>query len=110
VIPVKDLEVAVLDRTRAQPRKFARIGPYRLEALLGERGPSSPAPDADMAPEAEPDAHAPGAASSDGSPDDPTDPTDQVSGDVASLEDPVAPPVAPPPAEGGPGPGNGGTS
>ena len=38
VIPVKDLEVAVLDRTRAQPRKFARIGPYRLEALLGDRG------------------------------------------------------------------------
>ena len=39
VIPAKDLEVAVLDRTRAQPRKFVRIGPFRLEALLGDRGP-----------------------------------------------------------------------
>ena len=39
VIPVKDLEVAVLDRTRAQPRKFSRLRPDRLEALLGDRGP-----------------------------------------------------------------------
>src|SRR3954467_2446624 len=35
VIPVKDLEVAMLDRTRSQPRKFSRIGPNRLESLLG---------------------------------------------------------------------------
>lgn len=39
VIPVSDLEVAVLDRTRTQPRKFARIRPARLEELLGDRGP-----------------------------------------------------------------------
>ena len=44
VIPVKDLEVAVLDRTRAQPRKFSRIGPFRLEALLGDRGPTESNP------------------------------------------------------------------
>ncbi|WP_183092628.1 proteasome subunit alpha [Nocardioides stalactiti] len=44
VIPVGDLEVAVLDRSRSQPRKFARILPARLDALLGERGPSEPAP------------------------------------------------------------------
>jgi proteasome alpha subunit len=94
VIPVKDLEVAVLDRTRAQPRKFSRIGPYRLEALLGDRGAEQPMP-----PE---ETHAPGPASTDGGPDDPRDPTDQVSGDVEPLEDPVAPPpeaeppVAPP--------------
>ncbi len=90
VIPVKDLEVAVLDRTRAQPRKFARIGPYRLEALLGERGAEEPAP-----PE---ETHAPGPASTDAAPDDPGDPTDQVSGDVPPLDDPVAPdpPIAPP--------------
>ncbi len=37
VIPAGDLEVAVLDRTRAQPRKFSRLGPARLEALLGDR-------------------------------------------------------------------------
>src|SRR5688500_10361284 len=94
VIPVKDLEVAVLDRTRTRPRKFARIGPFRIEALLGDRGPTTPMPD----PPAE---HAPGPASSDGSPDDPRDPTDQTSGDVPPLEDPVnpEPPVAPPPTK-----------
>jgi len=46
VIPVSDLEVAVLDRTRIQPRKFARIPAARLEELLGERGPAVPASDA----------------------------------------------------------------
>ncbi len=40
VIPTEDLEVAVLDRTRSQPRKFSRIRPARLDALLGERGPA----------------------------------------------------------------------
>ena len=92
VIPVKDLEVAVLDRTRTRPRKFARIGPFRIEALLGDRGPTTPMPDA-------PAEHPPGAASSDATPDDPRDPTDQISGDVPPLEDPVnpEPPVAPPP-------------
>ena len=61
----------------------ARIGPYRLEALLGDRGAEQSNPAAE--------AHAPGTASTDASPDDPTDPTDQVSGDVEPLEDPVAP-------------------
>ncbi len=88
VIPVKDLEVAVLDRTRAQPRKFSRIGPFRLEALLGDRGPTESAP-----AHAE---HPPGTAATDATPDDPKDPTDQASGDVPPLQDPVAPPVAPP--------------
>jgi proteasome alpha subunit len=94
VIPLKDLEVAILDRTRTQPRKFARLSPARLEALLGERGPGVAAPS--QAGDA-----APGAASSDAHPDDPADPTDQVSGDVAPLEDPdtgeppTAPPIAP---------------
>ena len=44
VIPIESLEVAVLDRTRAQPRKFLRLGPGRLEPLLGERTPT-PVPD-----------------------------------------------------------------
>jgi proteasome alpha subunit len=44
VIPASDLEVAVLDRTRTQPRKFLRLVPARLEALLGDRGPTTPAP------------------------------------------------------------------
>ncbi len=90
VLPVKDLEVAILDRTRAQPRKFSRLGPYRLEAMLGDRGAEQPAP--------EEDTHPPGPASTDANPDDASDPTDQVSGDVRPLDDPVAPepPIAPP--------------
>jgi proteasome alpha subunit len=43
VIPASDLEVAVLDRTRTQPRKFLRLVPARLEALLGDRGAAAPA-------------------------------------------------------------------
>jgi proteasome alpha subunit len=45
VIPAGDLEVAVLDRSRSQPRKFSRLGPARLESLLGDRGPTEPRPE-----------------------------------------------------------------
>ncbi|KAA1429349.1 proteasome subunit alpha [Nocardioides antri] len=94
VIPVGDLEVAVLDRTRVQPRKFARIRPSRIETLLGERGPSEHA-----APEAGPDSPS-SVAPRHAAPttDDPADPTDQVSGNVPPLEDPDSgePPIAPP--------------
>ncbi|MEI2713154.1 MAG: proteasome subunit alpha [Nocardioides sp.] len=45
VIAADDLEVAVLDRTRTQPRKFVRLVGPRLQALLGERGPESPSPE-----------------------------------------------------------------
>ncbi len=45
VIPGTDLEVAVLDRTRSQPRKFVRLRPARLEELLGDRGPTAGAPE-----------------------------------------------------------------
>lgn len=82
VIPAGDLEVAVLDRTRPQPRKFARIRPDALEQMLGGRGPETPdqpSPE-DERPEAAPSAPAS---------DDPGDPTDTSSGDVAPLEDPV---------------------
>src|SRR3954454_7590454 len=44
VIPASALEVAVLDRTRSRPRKFSRLMPARLEALLGDR---TPAPEVD---------------------------------------------------------------
>ena len=37
VIPVGDLEAAVRDRTRSQPRKFYRLMPGRIEPRLGER-------------------------------------------------------------------------
>ena len=104
VIPFKDLEVAVLDRTRSQPRKFSRIGPNRVEALLGTRQAAPPEPSQHPA-----DEHPPGTAASDAQPDDPKDPTDQESGDAPPLTDaaeppeddlpPVAPP--PPPSDGG---------
>jgi proteasome alpha subunit len=48
VIPDEDLEVAVLDRTRAQPRKFSRVLPARLGQLLGDRGPTEPNPDPEV--------------------------------------------------------------
>ncbi len=81
-----DLEVAVLDRTRAQPRKFRRVRPEDLRQILGERWPvpaGSPGP----------------AASTDPSADSTTDPTDQVSGSVAPLEDPVTGEPTPPPSD-----------
>ena len=43
VIPDNALEVAVLDRTRTQPRKFRRIRPAQLVRILGDRGPETPA-------------------------------------------------------------------
>ena len=91
VIPVRDLEVAMLDRTRSQPRKFVRLPPPRLEALLGERGPDSPGKPAD-------EDNRPGNAPIPPVPDDPADPTDQTSGNVPPLEDPTSgePPIAPP--------------
>ncbi len=101
VIPVEDLEVAVLDRTRAQPRKFSRLRPARVAELLGPRGtPEHAAEPAD-------DALSGAGVSGDGD-DDPGDPTDQISGSVAPLENPRSgdplsggsssgePPVAPP--------------
>jgi proteasome alpha subunit len=43
-ISARDLEVAVLDRTRALDRKFRRIGAPELIRLLGDQ-PSTPPPD-----------------------------------------------------------------
>ena len=91
MIPDHDLEVAVLDRTRFQARKFRRLTERQLHDLLGDRG--APTPSATN----EQDAGATEASSSP-VPDDPADPTDTSGGDVAPLEDPVSgePPVAPP--------------
>ncbi|GAA1929371.1 proteasome subunit alpha [Nocardioides hwasunensis] len=97
VIPAGALEVAALDRTRSQPRKFLRLRESRLAEILGERGPT----EAD-APSAED--RVAGSGPHQSGVDDPADPTDQVSGATAPLEDPVtgeppvAPPVAPPTA------------
>ncbi|MCW2834177.1 MAG: proteasome subunit alpha [Nocardioides sp.] len=94
VIPVADLEVAALDRTRTKPRKFVRLRAERLASILGDRGPEEAgAPQ----PEDNGGATPPGS----GATDDPSDPTDQVSGGVPPLEDPTTGeplehPVAPP--------------
>ncbi|WP_110205545.1 proteasome subunit alpha [Nocardioides daejeonensis] len=95
VIPADDLEVAVLDRTRVQPRKFRRISTGTLRELLGDRGTETP--DGDR-PE---DGEAAGV-SMPSSVDRPEDPTDLVSGGTPPLEDPLTgePPIAPPPEPG----------
>jgi proteasome alpha subunit len=74
VIPVEDLEVAVLDRTRSQARKFSRLSPARLRGLLGER-------EAAAAPGATDPAIAPGEV-----------PSSATSPD-AGGEPPIAPPL-----------------
>ena len=91
VIPTDDLEVAALDRTRTQPRKFLRLRESRLTEILGDRGAEEP--DAPLRR-----TRWPGPAPHQSGHDDPADPTDQVSGATPPLEDPVTgePPVAPP--------------
>ena len=107
-IPSGNLEVAVLDRTRSQQRKFKRLRAESLGRILGNGGTDSSDVSDDSSdgasdgasdgPEAD---GGPGRASKDPSgPDDPADPTDTVS-DVPPLENPVSgepndPPVAPP--------------
>jgi proteasome alpha subunit len=55
VIPTSDLEVAVLDRTRKQRRKFSRVPAETVAELLGPRGPAEPAPPEPLDPAAEQD-------------------------------------------------------
>ena len=91
-IPSGNLEVAVLDRSRSQQRKFRRLTAEQLGRILGNGGASDP--DGSGTPGG-------GAGSTDPSgPDDPTDPTD-TAGDMPPLENPVTgepndPPIAPP--------------
>jgi proteasome alpha subunit len=92
VIPVDDLEVAVLDRTRNQARKFSRVRPSRLESLLSDRGPTTPG-------FSDPGDGAPGTPPAEPFPDDPADPTDQTSGAVPPLEDPRTGEPTPPPSD-----------
>ena len=90
-IPSSNLEVAVLDRTRVQQRKFKRLSAPHLLSIVGNGGSSDPA-----SPE-------PGTSTDPSGPDDPADPTDTAGGAVAPLEDPVTgdpqrddePPIAP---------------
>jgi proteasome alpha subunit len=84
-IPAHDLEVAALDRTRTQPRKFRRLTARALRDVLG--------PDAESPTDAESDDDTSAAGGGEAShqpqvPDDPADPTDTPSA-VPPLEDPV---------------------
>ncbi len=80
VIPVGDLEVALLDRTRSQQRKFKRLGDGQLASILGDRGDgAAPEPAAPVTPDAAGPTNGPTNAPPDGS-DGP--------------EPPVAPPVS----------------
>ena len=93
-IPSGNLEVAVLDRTRSQQRKFRRLTAAQLGRILGN-GPAGPS-DGDGGPDGN-GGGAGGGSTDPSGPDDATDPTDTVT-DVPPLEDPVTgePPVAPP--------------
>jgi proteasome alpha subunit len=77
-IPPENLEVAILDRTRSRERKFQRLTPDRLGAILGDREDASAPADAD-------DSHGP---------------TDTAEGEPPSQShtagQPTTPPVAPP--------------
>jgi proteasome alpha subunit len=83
-IPAEDLEVAVLDRTRPQQRKFKRIAADRLSALLGDRAaPATHGPGESTSPEARADREP--------SPDAGT----SAEGAAPEAEPPVAPPIEP---------------
>ena len=93
VIPDEDLEVAVLDRTRPQPRKFRRITPARLRELLGERGPAehNPEPEGDHSGAAQ--AAPPGA---EGPPSSPVADPEPGSEPAPESSPDDEPPIAPP--------------
>ncbi len=92
-IPPHDLEVAVLDRSRPQMRKFRRLSAQALVDIIGpdpEPG-AAPAPAADGDQTGEPATEPP-------VPDDPGDPTD-MSSRVPPLENPVTGEPSPPPSD-----------
>ncbi len=92
VIPDTALEVAVLDRTRMQPRKFRRLRPEELHRRLGDRAAGS----ADQPRDEDAATPAPATPSAT---DDPADPTDQTSGGTPPLEDPRTGEPTPPPSD-----------
>ncbi|MCH1866858.1 proteasome subunit alpha [Nocardioides sp. CFH 31398] len=99
VVPVEDLEVAVLDRTRTRARKFSRLRPSRLTELLGDRD-SGPTPD--TAGDTEGDTGSGAAPAAGGSDEAPTSPgTDAGTSSAPEptpypVSDDDPPPVAPP--------------
>ena len=95
VIAADALEVAVLDRTREQPRKFLRLRAPRLTEILGDRGvvtAADPAPEdalAGAAPQPLRSGRPPG-------PDGPGLRRDGAAGGPVDRRARRAPPVAPP--------------
>src|SRR4051794_15369296 len=90
-IPAANLEVAALDRTRSQQRKFKRLTAGQLARILGD-GPGD-----DRSPgDDDPGGGSPSPAPS--GPDNPGAPPDPAGGSVPPLENPVTgePPIAPP--------------
>ncbi|HSV38453.1 MAG TPA: proteasome subunit alpha [Nocardioidaceae bacterium] len=92
-IPMKDLEVAALDRARTRMRKFKRMPASDLNDILGNGGGGDEGPSSAGGPSSTPPVR-----------DDPSDPTD-MSSNIPPLEDPVTgepssppgpPPTAPP--------------
>ncbi len=73
-IPTSDLEVAVLDRTRTQPRKFRRIVGPALDRLLGGRAPAAPAAPGEST---SPESPAPSSGTSSGSDEPPVAPPEE---------------------------------
>src|SRR4051812_25478713 len=100
-IPSSNLEVAVLDRTRVQQRKFKRLAAARLRAILGNGGPPDGpggSTDGSLDPDrgsADPDSA--GASTAPRGPDDPAHPTDTAGGDVPPLQEPTSREPHPPP-------------
>ena len=93
VIPDSDLEVAVLDRTRSQPRKFRRFRPDELRRILGDRTrlePGGPGTEG-------------GAADAPSETREPPEGPERDNGGASAPEGqpPVAPPVSPPAGPGG---------
>jgi proteasome alpha subunit len=107
VIPAEDLEVAVLDRTRSQQRKFKRVSARHLASILGDRAGVSAAgepPDVDV-----PDSQEGATGPRDQEP--PVSPPSEEPPTAPPVAPPVAPPISPPdhpptdPAEPPTGPG-----
>jgi proteasome alpha subunit len=80
-VTASDLEVAVLDRSRSQQRKFKRLSEERLAGILGDRG--------DGGGEAAEPVPPPG-------PSAPQQPAPPAEGEQPPVAPPVAPPLAPP--------------
>jgi len=67
-VPARDLEVAVLDRSRTQERKFKRIAPSVLVGILGDQGESAEAEETSTDPEQPAASPAPAPAENDDEP------------------------------------------